>query len=118
MMRRKSTYAAGASESGAPGWPEFAACTASIASVRIVSMQRRSMSARSSSASCSEISRATSRSGSPRLDIDRRVALRHLLERQHLVVARVTRGAELRQPLHHDLLHRLARGLEECARVE
>jgi len=27
---------------GVPGWPEFAFCTASIASVRMVSMQRRS----------------------------------------------------------------------------
>src|SRR5438067_178714 len=111
MIRRKRTYAAGASESGAPGWPEFAAWTASIDSVRIVSMQRRSMSEMPSSASCAAISSATSCSGSPRLDIDRRVALRHLLEREHLVVAGVAGGTELRQPLHHDLLHRLARRL-------
>src|SRR6266542_4860775 len=43
--RRKrvhATYAIGAAPIGAPGWPEFACCTASIDSVRIVSMARRS----------------------------------------------------------------------------
>jgi hypothetical protein len=35
----------GAIAIGIPGWPEFAAWTASMASVRIVSMLRRSMSA-------------------------------------------------------------------------
>src|SRR5581483_5786274 len=104
MIRRKRTYAAGASESGAPGCPEFAACTASIASVRIVSTQSRSSSVYGST-----------RSGTDRRP---RVAPRHLLEREHLVVARVPGGAELRQPLDDDLLLRLAGGLEERARVE
>src|SRR5262249_18716762 len=44
MIRWKSRYAVGAMAIGMPGWPEFAACTASIASVRIVSMLSRSMS--------------------------------------------------------------------------
>src|SRR6478752_5032955 len=44
MIRWKSRYAAGAIAIGMPGWPEFAFCTASIASVRIVSMLSRSMS--------------------------------------------------------------------------
>ena len=44
MIRWKSRYAAGAMAIGMPGWPEFAFCTASIASVRIVSMLSRSMS--------------------------------------------------------------------------
>src|SRR5918912_2400673 len=101
MTRRKSTYAAGASDSGAPGCPEFAACTASIASVRIASMQSRSC--------------FVNGSGANRCP---RVALRHLGEREHLVVICVAGGAELRQPLRRDLLLRLARGLEERPRVE
>ena len=44
MIRAKSRYAAGAIAIGMPGWPEFAAWTASIDSVRMVSMLRRSMS--------------------------------------------------------------------------
>src|SRR5581483_2843581 len=103
MMRRKSTYAAGASESGAPGWPEFAACTASIASVRIVSMQSRSSSAYGADSGAN---------ASPG------VAIGHLAEREHLVVAGMAGGAELRQPLGGHLLLRLARGLEERTRVE
>ena len=39
MTRVNSAYATGASPIGAPGWPEFAFWTASIDSVRIVSMQ-------------------------------------------------------------------------------
>jgi hypothetical protein len=44
MIRVKSRYAAGAMAIGRPGWPEFAAWTASMDSVRMVSMLRRSMS--------------------------------------------------------------------------
>src|SRR4051812_10773916 len=120
MTRRKRTYAAGASESGAPGWPEFAAWTASIASVRIVSMQRRSTSVRPIASSCAAMSAATSGSGSPRLDMRAPPPAPpgHRLERQHLVVGRMAGGAELRQPLRDDLLLRLAHRLEERARVE
>src|SRR3954451_13886251 len=45
MTRVKSRYAAGAIARGSPGWPLLAACTASIARVRIVLMLRRSRSA-------------------------------------------------------------------------
>src|SRR4051812_32230152 len=45
MTRVKSRYAAGAIARGRPGWPLLAACTASIARVRIVLMLRRSRSA-------------------------------------------------------------------------
>ena len=37
ITRVYSMYASGASAIGVPGWPEFAFCTASIESVRIVS---------------------------------------------------------------------------------
>ena len=40
--RVQSAYAIGAAPIGAPGWPEFAFWTASIESVRIVSIARRS----------------------------------------------------------------------------
>src|SRR5215207_7971221 len=107
MTRLKRTYAAGASESGARGCPEFAAWTASIESVRIVSIQARSTSLRPIASSWAAMSAATSGSGSPRLDIDgalRGVRGGHLLERLHLVVAGVAGGAELRQALGDDLL--------------
>src|SRR5512133_784171 len=109
MTRAKRTYAAGASESGAPGCPELAAWTASIASVRIVSMQRRSCCEYGFTASEAPPSGAN---GAPR------VALRQLGEREHLVVACMTGGTELRQALRRDLPLRLARRLEEGARVE
>ena len=48
----------------------------------------------------------------------RRNALLHLVEREHGVVAGVAGGAELRQAVDAHLLLRLARGLEERARVE
>src|ERR1700683_378229 len=44
MTRVYSVYASGASPIGAPGWPEFAFCTASIESVRIVLMHSSSSS--------------------------------------------------------------------------
>ncbi|MEI2658495.1 MAG: hypothetical protein V9G16_15560 [Nitrosomonas sp.] len=44
-MRFQSVYTRGASAIGVPGWPELAACTASIDSVRIVLMDSRSSSA-------------------------------------------------------------------------
>src|ERR1041384_1854851 len=40
--RFQRAYASGASAMGVPGWPELAACTASMDSVRMVSMQSRS----------------------------------------------------------------------------
>ncbi len=44
ITRFHSVYTSGASAIGVPGWPELAACTASIDSVRIVLMQRVSIS--------------------------------------------------------------------------
>src|ERR1700694_1018792 len=48
----------------------------------------------------------------------RLVALGHLIERENCVVTGVAGCAELGQALEGDLLLRLARGLEEGARVE
>src|SRR5262249_27385825 len=44
-MSFQSRYATGAIAMGVPGWPEFAACTASIERVRIVLILRWSISA-------------------------------------------------------------------------
>src|SRR5258708_7155280 len=48
----------------------------------------------------------------------RLVTLRHLVERENLVVAGVSGCAELRQALEGDLLLRPARGLEERTRID
>src|SRR3954468_13614062 len=98
MTRVYITYSAGASSSGAPGCPDCAACTASTVSARTVLML-------SCSIDCSGTDGAF------------RVALLHLVERQDRVVADVSGGAELLHALHADRLLRLARRLEERARV-
>src|SRR5262245_19921046 len=46
------------------------------------------------------------------------IASLHLVKGKHRVVARVAGGAEQREPVDADLLLRLARRLEERARVE
>ena len=66
MTRFQSVYTSGASAIGVPGWPELAACTASIDSVRMVLMASwsscvgiESWSFRGSSWSCLRVRRAT-----------------------------------------------------------
>src|SRR5262249_50411215 len=43
IVRFQIVYTTGASAMGVPGWPDLAACTASIESVRIVLIQSRSL---------------------------------------------------------------------------